>query len=373
MGVLKMKEYEKKLSRLTTNDFTIHKNKVWFYNRYYGGIFTFKLDDFLVEREFTPSESEELRTFLFHGIECNGEKVACAPNFSSRLLLYDLDKKSADYVDFDIKRGNDYITNYFKYVFAVGDNFYFIPGRYEAILKLNMNTRKVSYIDIDLNGISVENNYSSIIFASKYDGNRYIYMTGMRKGTLWILDTFTDEVNRYDLISQGIKDFIIDKNLICFLTEDHKICFFDKDTEEHYSLDIGMKYADEVLRYLFLYRDSLYIVPLSGRVIIKYNTEDKSFCEALRFENEMSVVQDCNGVNIVACKKISDNKLLMFNDETQQAVLFGFEDNSVEKHDLRMQIQDAEYITDLHRSNLINEGQLSLEDFIDIIEKKGSC
>ena len=146
-----MKKYiDNKYSKILFLDITSHGDKAWFCNSYFSALFEVDLDSL----EFTLlswlPEEKEMTFQSYTAIAYYEGILVIAPRNEHRILIYDLGKNKIEReipIDISIMGDESNVFNLFSRIAIIGNFAYILPGRYPAIIKLDLVDYSISLID----------------------------------------------------------------------------------------------------------------------------------------------------------------------------------------------------------------------------------
>ena len=206
-------------------------------------------------------------------------KLLLAPLAEHKILVYYLENKSFSSIDFDISNyGNNYTINGFQNIITNGKYMYLIPGLYDCILKVDMESEKV---------FRIEGNYTET--GKRHAGlqtanSGYVLVDNMAYISYWDNNT----ILKLDLNSDSIKEIKLDLSMPrvlrdivydgeCFWVtdrDDNCLIKWDEKKGNVEEIDIDLEVYDRTgFMYLFSNGKSLYICPKYGKSIIKYDKQ----------------------------------------------------------------------------------------------------
>lgn len=136
------------IQQLAFFDITVHGDQAWFCNYAYAAICRMDLRSHEIDLEaFIPDQGGGF-TDLYGPIAYYKGNLILAPRCSDRILLYNLSQK----IFREIPVSMDTIEKEQRYklfmdIAIVGNTAYLLPCRYPAVIKLDMDTLKITYYD----------------------------------------------------------------------------------------------------------------------------------------------------------------------------------------------------------------------------------
>ena len=315
-----MKKYiEDKYSKLLFLDITSHGNKAWFCNSYFSALFEIDLNSL----EFTLlswlPEEKEMTFQSYSAIAYYEEKLIIAPRNEHRILIYDLEKNKLDKeipIDVSIMGDESNVFNLFSRIAIIGNFAYILPGRYPAIIKLNLVDYSISLIDdwYKSNKDAVVDE-GRTIFSTAGTMHDDILLPFWQVGRMLI---FHAKEENWDVVqTPQYEKFIFDiatrdneayvssciKNTICKIEQNKAVEWLD--------LDQYPKSGEGILR-ICLADNEMIVFPSRGKSILSINLETKEVIESIACKDEVQENQKSAAYvdNQFLCARRVEDKIL---------------------------------------------------------------
>lgn len=272
-------------------DFVKIDGKIWFYDLYNDAVASLDLEtgETCVE-SFLPVSAEDDSHWRYGCIGLYRDKLILSPRNEKKILIYDMKKKSFKEILFDISKfENEEIRNLFAGVVIEGDMAYFLPGRYSSIIKLNLVTYELTYLDgwysyaepiiSDTSKVLFTNvcQTGTDIYLPFWQGNKVLYFNLKNESCQWI-HIAAEGFEAADVAAEGDTIWASDKNRPRIIK--HNLATGDEIVIE---VDGNLTRFEGGIYGLHLFGKWLYVLPLAGDAIVRIGTE------SLRQERFMGV------------------------------------------------------------------------------------
>ena len=270
----------------------VHENDGWFCDIYYDGLFHIDLRTGMISLEFFFGTNQ---IEAYSPIAYYEEKLIIAPRNADSILIYDIVKKHAERIRLNMSEnyvGND-LLHFFSAIEVYGRYAYIFPGRYHAIIRINLENYEIKYI---------EGWYSQIksILPQKTEAKRVIFCDWVEK--------------------VGENRFV----LVCWQT--NLIMLFDAGTEKYQFIRIGL--PDKALASV-IYKEN--------EKVVSYRDENLLTIFPERREVDLSEYNEKGGVCIfdIGAKwfatSIAGGRVIVIDKETERKEIYiDFSENQEE-------------------------------------------
>lgn len=128
-------------------DLAVHGDQAWFCNLTYSALFRMDLNSFEVELEtFLPTDSMD-EFGQYAAIAYFNNKLIIAPFNARDILIYDLSAKHIDKIALELDGVNEKDrSSLFTSIQIYRGAAFLLPGRYHAIVRVDLNTYEVRYM-----------------------------------------------------------------------------------------------------------------------------------------------------------------------------------------------------------------------------------
>ena len=359
-----MKNYfSEKYNRLLFYDIAVHDDIGWFCNRLYSVLFRINLLTGKIDVEtILPTESNN-DIEQYGPIAYYDEKLIIAPRNGKSILIYDLNYKHIKRVEFDITGFDDENRyNLFTNIHITSENIaYIVPGRYYAIIKLDLNTFQITYLNSWYKNILNMTINADRVFSaySVLENPNTLKVADWQNSQIIEIDLENDKTRVFKMLTEGgISSFSKHEELeIAAYIKIPKIV--NINTLEEIELNVqGMKY-DLGIRAIFVCNDDIYIFPINGNMIVSVSLKNRIQRNFLTLPikpvEEMKEAAFINN-NFLCIKRIKDNliiasslyesKIYIFDLEKQTYKIFS--NQLDEKSRLLIQDKIAEYYFNIY-------------------------
>jgi hypothetical protein len=209
--------------------------QIYIYGLYDDGNFIWFIDYFNIlyrynkknkKTEYIKMIAEQNNYASCLGIAKNNDKLYFAPCTSDKIIIFDMNKKDFERIDF---KYDGEIYGKCSNVVIFKNFIYFIPHRFPAIMRLNMDTKEIEYFSEWVNEISKlqvskQEEWKSIIFWSfcVVDAEIALLICGANAIMFFNMETGNYEINS---IGEKIEQY----NNICFDGQNYYISPFYKN------------------------------------------------------------------------------------------------------------------------------------------------
>lgn len=298
-----------------------HDGYVWFGNIYYSALFQLNLETKEISMvKILPGF--EGRGFEQHGvIVYNQGMLVIAPLCGGNILVYDI--KNDEYEEIEIDH-SQYIPQSGKHLFfdfaILGDDIYFLPGKYKAIVKINVKTKEVQYLSDWYEHInSNEESEKGLLFRNCYYQDGMCYLPSWQGNEILIYDLNKGafEFREVDTCIKGMSSiawweghyWVSDK-------ADNIIYQINLETGESRKFEVeGLQNGSKngIFR-IIPFEGSMYIVPIFGGSIVKMDIEGKCHpCMPLLMSPTKDMEGFITGGGCVMCAEKVENYLLVYS------------------------------------------------------------
>ena len=358
------------------HDIAVNKDRAWFCNIGYNALFQIDLlTGKLKLLDFFPNDSLQCME-LYSPIAYLENKLYIGPRNGNSLLIYDLDRSSFVTVDLDFEKyGEKKNYNSFSRAETIRGKVYFFPGRFHAIVELDPASGSVSYIDNWYS--SLEPMDKKMIFNNVHigaEGN--CLLPCWRSQDIVKLNVCSRE---YEILRPfqkpyaPLSDAVEIKDNIMFSYKDER-GVGDYRNKNFISLnDMDFKYTGGM--FFGAYEDWLYIVPMYGNAIMRYQCTTGTSERIYTFPDSISaatrwipyknstLVQKVVENTRLAIFSVFDGKLILVDMETGNIQDVEFFLNNEDK----LRIQNYLYAF-MSTNSILETEHFGLNDFIEIIK-----
>lgn|GEM_PF-1441331 len=134
--------------QISFSGMTIEGNRAWFCSAEYGLLQEVDLDTGIVSVLGFFPDANIYASELYSAIVYHKGELYVAPKNGSRVWIYNLTSRAFRCIEIAFPpESNNFIFNALQRGIATSDAVYFFPGRYSNILRIEAETKEVSYID----------------------------------------------------------------------------------------------------------------------------------------------------------------------------------------------------------------------------------
>lgn len=265
----------------------------------------------------------DTRPFQYGFIEKVGDLLVLAPRGAAVILIYNIIHKTFQRVEIKaeiIERIGK--VNLFSGVEVCENNAYLIPGRFPGIIKLNLITLELTYLEdwYDLLLQRIPNfEFEKVVFAQCYRGkNNKIYLPCWQKNIIMVFDLKAEE---YFFLEVSIPDAALSG--LCIINDEiwaasKNSNIIVKINEEGKEADIIVVEALKEAGIIFLIQceNFLYVIPLYDEQLIRIDLETKKCdivgkiaTENVDIPREFIIAQN----RILSCVKDPEGRIWMYS------------------------------------------------------------
>lgn len=336
-------------------DFDYKANNIWIYVEDVKALF--RIDALSCQIDLVKVLDKSVMN-SFRGVSYCDNKIYLAPqNGVKEIYIYDVETQTINRKEISESYcpiGEQH--NLFIEIVHYENRVFLIPGRYEAIVCLDLDTGKLSYIDGwygDIkNGLSSVDNHLVIFNGiTRIDESR-ILINGWKSNVSMIFDMkeMKYRIIHYDNIGKGLRGAIYN---------DQEALITYKNTEGVYlQNDYSIKRISNMHGRLYAYKNKVYLVDSSLGEIIKFNKIDTDNCTIVYSDIEK------NGNTFFLVKQYF-NKLVILNSSKNKIIIFDMETDSVSRIDIsKLESFSVRIKIDECDGLLFEDEQLDLRKFI---------
>ena len=314
--------------KLATYDFVKKGEHIYFCSFRHSKLFRFNLEN--KSCEMVGAFDDEVNEDLYISVVEYEERIVFVPEKASRIAVYDMGKKSIDFITFEKPKGN-HKERYenailFSGGFSYGQYVYLLGFGYPGIIKIDMTTYDLVYINDWVGEVERHINegdyYGYFSCGVCIEKGTAIIPLGCMKGVIKI-DLKTDATkvieidvpsravggityfnDSYFVVPRGESEFI--KSIYVFdeqLKSIKKVIALPSENESYT--------REDPFRELIIYGDALYLLPISANNIYKIEKDTYALTriEKIKFESPISRGDQPR----VMAAKIVDNHFIMID------------------------------------------------------------
>lgn len=311
-----------------------------------------------------------------------GDNIVLVPAKSDSVAFYDLKKDTLSYarvVQPKIITHEIYDQGKkFWGGFSSHDRVYLLGASYPAILKINADGGKVSYLDTWVKQLQdkIPENDTSFYFAHSYliDGEN-VYIPGRASGTMLGLNLLTDQVTVY-AIHSGVK------MLHGIVRSGEKIWVLASmdDRESLFSWSPENGFIDEIIIEKNLSKEFfwwspinsgeyIYLFQMNGNAVYKVDVQTKMIEPCEEITNAIGDIPNPVSRYSVCLIGEEEGKIFFLTLWNRKWFIYHTKDRSIESFwiEITDEEYDYRYRNELKEKSYIRESELSLKDFLEIV------
>lgn len=337
-------------------ELAVHEDSAWFCNGTYCALFRLDLKSYEIELEtFLPSDSKD-EVLQYGAIVYYNNKLIMAPLNAKNVLIYDLNTKQIDKIELDF---SDFCEDQRSYLFACihiyEDSAFLFPARYPAIVKIDLNTYEVKYINgWYQNFLNMHINPEDVIF----------FRISLKNDEVCILPCWQNdyilEINlkteEYEIFSLKCKkkelaDVVYDDGIYWVtLKNESRIIRYD-NFHKYLSSEIVNIDMEPDLDFGYLINQGRYIyrIPfMRGKIIGKIIQIDKlsnnSIClaklGAMNY-NSKNEEQEKQKSNISCCKLVNSQEVILFSVLDEKIIKLDLKNGDLVEYKANILLKDS--------------------------------
>lgn len=365
-------------------DVAINKNELWFCNVNYNMLFRLDMNSRKLEAivELTDVEkfgaAEEYSALAYYQ-----NKLIIAPKNAKDIILYDIAQNEISRILFELPENKAICSNYFRHVEVYRNAAYLFPGTYPSILKLDLDTYKISYIDEWYHTWKKQLTYQETdkaMFLNFHMHGTDCYMPCRRVGLemRFNLQTEMCEMKQLGDFSMHLTDALhaeetvwyshMDGNEIYQIVDGIEHCYTCSDCNCH--LEGGYHLTDV--------GENIYAIPRIGNAVLQVNKKTKNINilqETVGQPKEYMKDFTIYKTKYICHKRYSHSKMIFFSNYEGLIVVRDLESGNTDCYETKLFEEQLSIINKLYqkylfkKNDVLYEGQISLEAFLSAIDK----
>lgn len=328
-------------------DIAVDDDTGWYIDVYNNVLVRVELKTGNISIEAVIPEEETFNRYGF--LAYHKDKIIIAPRSKKNILIYEINNRLFRSVVLDFSMWEEEIYNLFTGVVVYNNYAYLFPGRYDAIVKLNLETNNVEYIRSWYGKISMlVSDKSKVLFASYthsgscvclpfWQGNVILYFD--METEICSLQKIAEEKNEFAWVDfENTKIWLCDKNkpiLICYDTLNCERQSYRLDLE---GFDSGYGFAMVVVD-----KEWVYAIPIIGNVILRMSKSTKKFelYYSTIMEKELEISKKFFGeLGILGKSRFLDSRILLCFGSKGVLLDWDFRSGKISKHYLKYNKED---------------------------------
>lgn len=320
----------------------------------------------------------------YGNINMIGNTVCIAPRNSSRILFYDKKNKSFESALVE----EEYLTefgnmNIINTSFTYKDHVYLIPGLYKRIIKINIRTREIRYVDFEYDKVNLHiTEPNRVIFARNTIVENVAYISFWQGGFVLKINLSDDSTEFVKVCDcTGLSGIAYhNKQFSLALRDNPCVLKLDEDLRLEEKISIEEKAFGNLsgISHLIDSSDFVYLIPGFGDGIIRMSRNANNIKKIydLPMEESECIKTLWNPKCSVMCtKKISDEMALAYSVMDAKIVILNLKNDEIRSFDAyvndkndRTRIKKYCHKFFYGKKDFCNEiNEFGLEDFIRLL------
>lgn len=326
-GYLNMHKISNITNQILFHNFAIKDDYLWFCNIQYNALFKMKVDTGKIS--FITFLPETENTFdLYSPLSFYKDLLIIAPRNGKSIIIYDTENNNIKEIKLDLKRLEDLNNiNLFTSIYAYKDSAFLFPGRYPAIVKLNLHSFDVEYIDAWYKEIYPNiHDCGKVVFSTAYVDKKGICLLPMWQDGILMKFDMNDCSFSIDMVgTDSYSNVIFDNdNIYLAYKEKNLIDVIDSDKiKKTIEISVPNYIVESGFKKIFLFNNNIYCFPMKSNMILKYDINTKE-CYSVKeipaefLTSEYNCIWD---INFLACDKISDSEIMIYSVYTSSIII----------------------------------------------------
>lgn len=377
---MKNKEYDRE--HIAFLDIAIFENTAWFCNIGYNALFQLDLSTGIVKLlDFFPND-RYLYKEIYSPIAYLENKLYIAPKKGKELLIYDLQNSCFTSIELDLEKyGEEKNYNLFNHIDIIQGKVYLFPGRFHAIVEFDPSSQIISYIDDGWyeelsKRFRTEESCKMIFHDIHIDEKGDCFLPCWKSRDILKINVCT---RKYEILTRLPE---VDNSLSDAVELNGKILFSYKDEggiwSNHNQNILTMKKLQFTYTgglFFNTYKEWLYVIPLFGEAIIRYNFITRKCEEIYKFPEKKTAKNRWIPYksNTLCRKKIAVNQLAIYSSFDGRLILADMDMGQTQIVELKLNEQDEktieQYFYSLVPRYIVRERvQFNLKDFISVVK-----
>lgn len=345
-------------------------NKCWFVHAFYPALISYDLNT-------KQSSVEEVLPYCGNGRAAYGpikkieNKVYIAPRCSDKLLIYDTENKNLQIIALEIDSiKEEGLYNLFSSIYVDENEVFLFPGRYPAIVKYNVLTDAIEYIDDWYNADrTLWHNKQLVIFGSASVKGSEVYLPCWQKAEYYVFSLIDDSIKicktKY---SSGMSSLtFMEKEMLCSFKSNDIIYKLNSDKEVIFESS-GYSGVSKISAW----GDMVFVFPMKGGNISMYSNSSNSWkhLETMNagFEEvgKQYQIYDCNFLGVIEIGKY----VLLASNYDGKLILLDMENKIIEKHKIVLSKKNLNDIfKTLYREINYENDEINLQNLIEFMDE----
>lgn len=352
-------------------------DRIYFYNQSYGAIIEIEMKDMLPRVLWMENGREFLSGHRYGGVAWYEDKLVFAPRYADDIMIYGLKTGEVNRIGIDASKINEF-GSVFTDVRIFGRHAFFFPGRYKAILRVDLETYEMKYIEDWVHEIGGLPEPSKVIFSKvrMADGNVCL-LPCWQKGMLLEFDMATERWKKHDLGKDALADVAFDGSEYWLVKKEKKeVIRTDGNFNVIQEYDCG--YGSDINNAGYMYvlegGKCLYLLPFYGTGIIEW---EKRNHHVRLIEHETDICIKGMGyedptrvIPFLLSYEVEANQYILFDAMNGAISAFNALDGTQERYPLILGDDDWRHVKKRYMEEGLSEGimreteEIGLDDFL---------
>lgn len=312
---------DERFTYIAAYGFVLDKGRAWFYNYTYGAIFEIELKSGDIDLVWMANDSTFWYMNQYGGGVLYDNRIVFAPRNTNKIMVLDLMNRTSSFIEIDDDKAlGEKAGNRFIDARVVDENIYFFPGRYKAIVKLNMKSLEITYYEEWYQMLGEPECTDKVIFPVVNEEKKGVFLLPCwQSGKMVRFDS-------YNLTCSVIKignSYLAD---ICFLNNNLWVAYKSEQYIERFSVLSAEKNSTYTIndydalgeygcRHIFCIGELIYIVPFCGNAIVLLDSKTGNVVSKIPLPKEFDeYMKHISGIdrNTFAMKQGNDGAILLY-------------------------------------------------------------
>lgn len=330
------------IKKIGFTDFAVRGNYVWFCDMYHSRLIKMDISTGEMCLEAVMPAFPVGRQMGYGTIIIHEDKLVITPRNADRILIYDL--KSRDMTELPLTDGEKPEGKpLFINAFAYKNNIFLVPGRFFALVKLNMDNMELTYYDkIVEDAKAYQSNCTDIMVNCRpvvIDCYCILPIFGTNVFVQMDLDTGNYVIKKSEKTKMRILATACDENDIWFAGFDEGLFRYNFENErfEEFEDFSGISKPKIGIGQILNYKNQIIIFPINESRMIVFDKHTKKYHRLFEIPVSPNTVKHeewaITGCDLLGAEYIKEGIVLMFSAFTGQLLSVNIEEATWKVYD----------------------------------------